>query len=113
MGIATIEELVRASALLTTDQSRTSLISILVGQAQDISKSEIAALYAYPVKKSNTDVLKMVFKRGKYNIPQSFSSESDLIEFMEDCGEALIVHSKEDPFFKTSLLNIEMNSSIV
>ena len=113
MGIATIEELVRASALLTTDQSRTSLISILVEQAQDISKSEVAALYAYPVKNSNSDVLKMVFKRGKYDIPQSFSPKSDLIEFMEDCGEALIVHSKEDYFFKTSLLNRGMNSAIV
>ena len=113
MGIATIEELVRASALLTTDQSRTSLISILVEQAQDISKSEIGALYAYPVNNLNQNTLKLVYKRGKYNIPQSFSLESDLIKFMEDCGEALIVHSKEDLFFQQSLLDEEMSSAIV
>jgi hypothetical protein len=68
VGIATIEELVRASALLTTDQSRTSLISILVGQAQDISKSEVGVLYAYPLKETKQNTLKMVFKRGKYEV---------------------------------------------
>ncbi|MCK5673087.1 MAG: guanylate cyclase, partial [Spirochaetales bacterium] len=104
MGIATIEELVRASALLTTDQSRTSLISILVEQAQDISKSEIGALYAYPVNNLKQDTLKLVHQRGKYDIPPSFSFKSDLIKFMEDCGEALIVHSKENKFFQQSLL---------
>jgi len=113
VGIATIEELVRASALLTTDQSRTSLISILVEQAQDISKSEIGALYVYPVNKPKQNTLKMIFKRGKYDIPQSFPMESDLIKFLEDCGEALIVHSKEDPFFQESLLSLKMNSAIV
>ncbi len=111
MGIATIEDLVRASALLTTDQTRTSLISILVEQAQDISKSEVGALYAYPLDKQN--ILKMVYKRGKYDVPKSFTIDSDLIEFMEDCGEALIVHSKEDTYFRKSLLNEEMHSAIV
>jgi len=113
VGIATIEELVRASSLLTTDQSRTSLISILVEQAQDISKSEVGALYAYPTEESTGNPLKMVYKRGKYIIPTSFSRESDLVKFMEDCKEALIVHSKEDKFFQESLLNEGMNSAIV
>ena len=112
MGIATIQELVRASALLTTDQSRTSLISILVEQAQDISKSDVGALYAYPVDTKQA-TLKMIFKRGKYDIPQSFFSKSNLVQFIEDCGEALIVHSREDPFFKESLINETMNSAIV
>ena len=113
MGIATIEELVRASALLTTDQSRTSLISILVEQAQDISKSEVGALYAYPVETSKSNDLKMIFKRGKYDVPQAFTIDSDLIEFMEDCNEALIVHNKDSLFFKEGLLNDSMSSAIV
>ena len=113
MGIATIQELVRASALLTTDQSRTSLISILVEQAQDISKSDVGALYAYPVDNTKQDTLKMIFKRGKYEIPSSFALESSLVQFMEDCGEAMIIHSMEDQFFKESLLNESMNSAIV
>lgn len=113
MGIATIQELVRASALLTTDQSRTSLISILVEQAQDISKSDVGALYAYSVDSTKQTPLKMIFKRGKYEIQSSFSRESSLVQFMEDCGEALIVHSREDRFFKDSLLNEAMNSAIV
>ena len=113
MGIATIQELVRASALLTTDQSRTSLISILVEQAQDISKSDVGALYAYPIDTKNQVPLKMIFKRGKYEIQPSFPRESALVEFMEDCKEALIVHSREDKFFKESLLNTSMNSAIV
>ncbi|MCK5198925.1 MAG: GAF domain-containing protein, partial [Spirochaetales bacterium] len=113
MGIATIQELVRASALLTTDQSRTSLISILVEQTQDISKSDVGALYAYPVDNTKQDALKMIFKRGKYEIQSSFSPGSNLVQFMEDCGEALIVHNREDQFFKESLLDKTMNSAIV
>ena len=113
MSIATIQELVRVSALLTTDQSRTSLVSILVEQAQDISKSEVGALYAYPVENTKSDSLKMIFKRGKYDVPQHFALDSNLIQFMEDCGEALIVHNREDQFFKESLLNNNMNSAIV
>ncbi len=113
MGIATIQELVRVSALLTSDQSRTSLISILVEQAQDISKSEVGALYAYPEENAKSNALKMIFKRGKYDVPQSFSLESGLIQFLEDCKEALIVHSRKDKFFKESLLNEYMNSAII
>ncbi len=113
MGIATIQELVRVSALLSTDQSRTSLISILVEQAQDISKSEVGALYAYPVDNKKQDSLKMVFKRGKYEIPKSFALTSDLVRFMEDCNEALIVHNRNDLFFTEGLLNSSMNSAIV
>jgi len=113
LGIATIEELVRASSLLTTDQSRTSLITILVEQAQDISKSDIGALYVYPVDKTKKQELKMVFKRGKYDIPLFLELDSELINFMEDCREALIVHKRENLFFKKSLLNNSMKSSIV
>ena len=113
MGIATIEELVRASSLLTTDQSRTSLITILVEQAQDISKSDIGALYAYPVDKTKKQELKMIFNRGKYDIPLFLELDSELLNFMEDCREALIVHKRENLFFKESLLCNSMKSSIV
>ena len=119
MGIATIQELVRVSSLLTADQSRTSLISTLVEQAQDISKSEIGALYAYPAdntnpgRSSSSGPLKMIFKRGKYDVPLSFPPDSDLIGFMEDCREVLVVHGKNDPFFAEGLLNDAMNSAIV
>lgn len=117
MGIATIQELVRVGSLLTTDQSRTSLISTLVEQAQDISKSEIGVLYAYPSNNTSSSKttlpLKMIFKRGKYDVPGSLSSNSDLIQFMEDCREVLVVHRREDPFFSKALLNDAMNSAIV
>lgn len=113
MGIATIQELVRVSALLTSDQSRASLVSVLVEQAQDISKSEVGALYAYPVENTKLNELKMIFKRGNFDVPQSFSLDSALIHFMEDCKEALIVHNREDSFFNESFLDKNMNSAIV
>ena len=72
MGIATIQELVRVSALLTSDQSRTSLVSILVEQAQDISKSEVGALYAYPVENAMSNVLKMILKGVSTMFPKAF-----------------------------------------
>ena len=113
MGISAIQELVRVSSLLAADQSRTSLISTLVEQAQDISKSEIGALYAYPAETTRPESLKMVFKRGKYNVPHSLKTDSDFIQFVEDCREVIVVHSKNDPFFTEGLLNENMNSSII
>ena len=113
MGIATIQELVRVSSLLASDQSRASLISTLVEQAQDISKSELGALYAYPSEPAGKSSLKMVFKRGKYNVPSFLDFNSDLVNFIEDCREVTVVHSKEDKYFTEGLLNENMNSAII
>ena len=112
MGIATIQELVRVSSLLASDQSRSSLISTLVEQAQDISKSELGALYAYPADLSSSP-MKMIFKRGKYDVPASFEQDSELVKFIEDCREVTVVHGKDDPFFTEALLNEKMNSAII
>ncbi len=113
MGIATIQELVRVSSLLASDQSRASLISTLVEQAQDISKSELGALYAYPADAASKSPLKMIFKRGKYNVPLSLDPKSDLVNFIEDCREVTVVHSKEDKYFTEGLLSSNMNSAII
>ena len=105
-GIQTIEELLRTSSLLFEDRSKSSLIAVLVEQAQDVSGSDIAVLYAYPK-------LAMIHKRGKSSTPQNLDAAGELAVFMEDCGEALVLNGGNDLFFKEAFLNEKVKSAIV
>ncbi len=105
-GIQTIEELLRTSSLLFEDRPKSSLISVLVEQAQDVSGSDIAVLYAYPK-------LTMIHKRGKSSIPQSLDVSGELAVFMADCGEALVVNRRDSIFFREAFLNEMVKSAIV
>lgn len=104
--IQTIQELLRTSSLLFEDRSKSSLIATLVEQAQDVSGSDSAALYAYPK-------LTMIYKRGKSSVPGSLDPDGELVSFMEDCGEALVVNRKEGGFFPEAFLNSRISSAIV
>ncbi len=107
---ASIDELVRTSSLLTSDKDEESLIATLVDQAQDVSQSDIGALYVYSEIQSNP--LKLVYKRGKYDVPRKLEAESELVRFLEDCGEALVINDREQRFFKGIFLVDNMNSGM-
>ncbi len=107
---ASIDELVRTSSLLTSDKDEESLTATLVDQAQDVSKSDIGALYVYP--ELDTGPLKLVYKRGKYDIPGKLEAESELVRFLEDCREALVINDREQKFFKGIFLVNNMNSGM-
>lgn len=107
---ASIDELVRTSSLLTGDKDEESLIATLVDQAQDVSKSDIGALYIYPEQKAGP--LKLMYKRGKYTIPGKLEVNSDLVLFLEDCREALVINDRKQLFFKEIFLTKNMNSGM-
>ncbi len=105
-GIQTVNELLRTSSLLFEDRSKSSLIAILVEQAQDVSGSDSAALYVYPN-------LTMIHKRGKSTIPSSLDASGELVTFMEECRETLVVNRRDSVFFREAFLNEKTASAIV
>ncbi len=107
---ASIDELVRTSSLLTSDKDEESLIATLVDQAQDVSQSDIGALYVYQETQPNP--LKLVYKRGKYDIPRKLEAGSELVRFLEDCGESLVINDREQQFFSEIFLVDNMNSGM-
>ena len=71
-----LDELVRASSLLSREINFRSVVSALVEQSLDISHSDLAVLYLYPSdkQKGGSKELKSTFQRGRYDVPKSLGS---------------------------------------
>lgn len=106
-------ELVRASSMLASESRYTSQVSILVEQALDISRSSLAVLYAYSDPENPSGQLRSVYQRGDYQVPAALSPELESIAFVEECGESLILHDRDRPFFGDAFINEKMHSVIV
>jgi PAS domain S-box-containing protein len=106
-------ELIHASSRLSEESRYTSQISILVEQALDVSRSSLAVLYAYSDPEEPSGILRNVYQRGDFEAPRVLDRKSESVEFVEDCGEALILHGRDRPFFGDAFLNELMNSAIV
>ena len=105
-----LDETVRLCASLSRENRFSTIISILVEQSLDISRSELAGLYLYPEGGGSP---KLVYKRGWYDLPANLSGRSGLLSFAEDCGETIVLLSRKQSPFSEMLLDPKMNSGIV
>jgi PAS domain S-box-containing protein len=115
--LPTDEDLVRASALLTQERNFRDLVSIFVGQAQDISRVDMAAFYVLKDTDDRKSDLKLAIKKGRYDVPETISGNSELVCFIRDCKEALIFNNNEtsrkyEAFMKEVIINPEMKSGM-
>ena len=95
---AILDELVRASSMLADDIRFTSLVSILVEQSLDISRSDLAGLFLYPANEGDGD-LELAFRRGRGDVPRKLRRTSELVEFIEECRQSVVLlDRKESPF---------------
>lgn len=106
-----LDELVRASALLADERDFKQLCSVLVEQSLDITGSDLAALYIFLNPEEKYGEQKLFYKRGAYSLPDKISADSELNEFLEDCGKSLVLQERA-PLFNELFLNEEMNSGI-
>lgn len=105
-----LDETVRLCTALSRETKLTPMISILVEQSLDISCSELAGLYLYPPEGGNA---RLVYKRGWYELPPVIKKKSELITFLNDCREAIVLLSRRSSPFSKVLLNDDMNSGII
>ena len=104
-----IEELVRAGSILSRELDFKSLISALVDQSIDITKSNISCLYLSGNSAGNYS---LAYRRGKYPVPQILSSDSTVVNFLTESGETTLILERKEHVFKDILLNSSMNSGI-
>ncbi len=104
------DELVRASSILSRETAASNLISVLVDQALDITRSDLACLYFYD--DASPASLKLLYRRGRYEVPKQIKRRGELVDFLGDSREALVVLRRGEPFFAEIFLNDAMNSAI-
>jgi class 3 adenylate cyclase/GAF domain-containing protein len=107
-----LEELVRASSLMTKELDFRSLSRTLVEQTVDITGSDLGVLYLYSDTNQKSSDLFMSYKRGKYPVTQEISSEEELVAFIRDCNEAVLLLEKKKSPFRGLLLSPQMQSGI-
>jgi class 3 adenylate cyclase/PAS domain-containing protein len=116
--LPTEEDLVRASALLTQERNFRDLVSIFVGQAQDISRVDMAAFYVLKDTEDRKSDLKLAIKKGRYAVPETLPGGSEMMCFLRDCRESLVFNNNQEPtrkyetFMKEVLINPEMKSGM-
>ncbi|MDC7240395.1 MAG: adenylate/guanylate cyclase domain-containing protein [Spirochaetales bacterium] len=106
-----LDELVRASSLMADEGDFRSLVSVLVEQSLDITRSEIAALYLFTDPGHKDSSLTLMYKRGAYDIPDSLDGKSELIEFLNECSKAVVLQERGE-YFSDLFLTSRMKSGI-
>ncbi|HQO65910.1 MAG TPA: adenylate/guanylate cyclase domain-containing protein [Spirochaetales bacterium] len=108
-GRNAFDELSRASALLSTADDFSEIQAVLVEQACDISRSDLAALYLYS---NDGEALRLSYRRGPWQAPASLDRASETIAFVEECGEAAVLNRRRDCALVGLLLDPAMDSGM-
>ncbi len=112
-GRTAFDELSRASALLSAGTDFPELESILVEQACDITRSDLAALYLYTDDPRDPKTpLRLSYKRGPWPVPASLARSGEALSFLEDCGEAAVLNRRRTCALEGILLHPEMASGM-
>ncbi len=108
-----LDELVRASSLLAGEINVNRLIGALVEQSLDVTHADLAAMYLYPLGENATRAaLKLTYQRGRFQIAKDLKRTAEIVTFLEDCGESVVLLSRKDSPFREVLLAKEMESGI-
>lgn len=107
-----ISELVRAGILLVNEHRQSYQMRSLVDQVYDISQSSIVCMYQYE-ERSGGRVLNLAASRGAYKPAERLAVDDELIGFMEECGEPLVLSRRHPLFFGSAFLAEEMKSAMV
>jgi adenylate cyclase len=92
-----LDALVRASGLLSEEINFTRLVSVLVEQAVDVSRSDLAALYLYEDEAAKS--LTLAYRRGRGEPPKQLERSDELVGFIEECRESVVLlDRRESPF---------------
>ncbi|MDF1568807.1 MAG: adenylate/guanylate cyclase domain-containing protein [Spirochaetaceae bacterium] len=108
-----LDELVRASSRLSSESDFLSLVSVLVEQSADHSRSDLACLYVYDNPDSSTGPMRMIYRRGLRDVPNQIAEGTELMDFVEECGEAVVLSERNGSPFDELFLEGGMKSGIV
>ncbi|QEN09931.1 PAS domain S-box protein [Oceanispirochaeta crateris] len=107
-----LDELVRASALLADEGDFKSLISVLVEQSLDITRSDLAALYLFKNPENKNSDLKLMYKRGAFEVANELLADTELVEFINECEKSVVLQERKPGPFDDLFVHPLMNSGI-
>lgn len=109
-GPAALDQLVRASSMLSEEIHFSRLVSVLVEQAIDVSRSDLAALYLYDDDRS--DSLALAYRRGRGEVPGRLDRSTELVRFIEECRESVVLLERRESPFEGLLLDDRARSGM-
>ncbi|MBI9098010.1 MAG: guanylate cyclase [Spirochaetaceae bacterium] len=108
-----MDDIIRTSNLLTRDMNFNHLVSVLVEQSLDVTRSDMAAYFSYSEEPEKKTTLTRIYKRGRWDVAETLDRKSSLVEFIEESEETVIVlMKKKDRHFPSIILNETMESAI-
>jgi len=115
--INVLNELVRTgSILLSREMNYRELITALVEQSIDITRSDLSALYLYSdiasTGRHTAGTLRLVYRRGRHSVPTKLDENSSLVSFIKDSKEAVTLNERHKSPFVGLLLSDRMSSGV-
>ncbi|MBB6478747.1 adenylate/guanylate cyclase domain-containing protein [Spirochaeta isovalerica] len=108
-----MDPIVKASRLMTRNMNFNDLVSVIVEQSLDVTRSDLSVFYAYNHKDSEDPDLTILYKRGRWAVEEKLSRDASLIDFIEESGETVIALKREKvDHFPEIYLAEEMKSAI-
>lgn len=108
-----MDSIIKASGLLTRDMNYKRLVSVLVEQSLDVTRSDISVFYGYSDPEKCTEPLERLYKRGRWDVADELPCDDPLVDFIEESRETVIIHKKSrNIHFPSIFLHDDMKSAI-
>jgi len=103
-----LDDVVRAGFAISKGFDIKKFIASLVEQLFDITGAHLACFYS-----CEETGARLLYRRGKYDIPQIFSVYDDPFQFVSEVGEAVVLTERKKSPFLPLLLHPSMSSGII
>ncbi len=107
-----LDALTRAGALLAREIDFNGLVSTMVDQAIDITRSDLAVLYLHDDPEKPASDLTLYYQRGRHTAPATLPGDGELASFVAECGESVVLLDRKPGPFGEILLTSQMQSGI-
>jgi class 3 adenylate cyclase len=104
---STLDDVVRAGAVIGKGFDIKQFIASLVEQLFDITGSHLVCFYSHGDKNS-----RLLYRRGRYSVPGLFSADEEPFQFILESGESVVLTERKKSPFLGLLLHDSMNSGV-
>jgi class 3 adenylate cyclase len=104
---STLDDIVRAGAIIGKGFDIKQFISSLVEQLFDITGSHLVCFYSHGEKNS-----RLLYRRGKYRVREVFNTGEEPFQFIIESGESVVLTERKESPFIGLLLHDSMNSGV-
>jgi PAS domain-containing protein len=108
-----LEKLQKAGIFFASGLNFKALISLVVEEALEMSGSDLGCVYLFERPEEKQTHCKLIYKKGKYDVPLTILEDDESLIFIRECQEAIVVLEKKQETLATVLLHPKMESGMV